>query len=210
MKVYIYYLTIPESPSEKFNKTELERFEVVRSQFNKDHFKQKPGVVVNVNGIERYLYAFTTDKELAKDFEFIHSMFLFTKLEKKMNSEDYRLFEKDMDHAKLQYFEMDDHLKRSMLLTKMENYILDDSYQEVEILLSNYSCLGYDFFKRKYIRALDLLLYTTYYQLNGPDAEFYDHNWSYGCTPEGASDNGLTSCLNYQNMYVDIFKLILK
>lgn len=210
MKIYIYYLTIPESIPGKIDSDELDKFEIVRQTLQEDFIKNKSGTIIDVNGIDRYLYAFTSDKEIAKDFEFIHSMFLFTKLERKMDTEEYALFEKEMDYAKLQYFVVDNFRKRSMLLTKLEHHILEHSFDDLELHLSNYACLGYDFFQQKYIRALDLLLYTVYYQLNGPDSNFYDYNWSYGITPEGASDCGVSAALNFQNMYLHIFKLILK
>lgn len=210
MKVYIYYLTIPDSPSEKYSLEDLSRFDIVIKQLSDNHFKKKPGVVITINGTTRYLYAFTNNKEYTKDFEFIHNMLLFTKLERKMDREEYEMFKNEMEHAELLYFKVEGNREQQMLLTKLENSILEDSFYEVETHLSTYACLGYEYLKRKYIIPLDILLYTVYYQLNGPDSEFYSHNWSYGVTPENASEYGVSPCLNFPNMYFDIFKLILK
>lgn len=208
MKVYIYYLTVPEKPSEKFTPEKLSGFNVVIKMFSDSHFMKIPGVVIDVNNVQRYLYAFTRSKKLAADFESVHNMTLFTKIEKKMDKEEYEEFKKDMDHAYLEYHSFDD--KSNILITKLEGSILDSAVDDIELYLCYYAALGYEAFKDKYIRALDILLYTLYYQMNGQDAEFYGYNYAYGLTPEGVPGNQVMFTLNFMNTYLGIFGLILK
>lgn len=208
MKVYIYYLTIPEKPYGKFTQRKLSQFLPVQMLYANEYYEKKNGANIEVNGVVRHLYAFTNDKKLAKDFEFLHEMTLFTKFVKKMGKKEYKLFAKDMEHAELSYYSLED--KSTLLLTKMEHHVLDTSIDDIEMHLSDDACLGYDYFKDEYIHALDLILFTLYYQMNGPDAEFYENNWSYGLTPEGSPSDQVNMIVNFTQMYLDVFSLILK
>lgn len=207
-KVYIYYLTIPEKPYGKFTAKKLSAFNVVTLLLRQDYYYKKSGIIIELNNVERYLYAYTTNKEHAKDFEYMHEMTLFTKIVKKMDKEELKEFTEEMEHAELDYRSMDDG--STMLITKLENHVLETSFDDVEIYLSEFARLGYEAFQDEYIQALDILLYTLYYQMNGQEAEFYSYNYSYGLTPEGVHGNQVYATLNCVNMYIEIFALILK
>lgn len=208
MKVYIYFLTPPVKPHGKYTEAKIDAFHPVVRIFDDNYYKRKPGVIFELNGAIRYLYAYTTDKSMVKDFEYMHDMDLFTRITRKMDRDEFSMFQKEMDHAKLEYYKMDDG--SNMLVTKLENHILETSIDDIELHLSNHSCLGYEAFKDEYIQALDILLYTLYYQLAGPDSEFYGYNYNYGLTPEGAVQNQVNMVVNFKTMYVQVFSLILK
>lgn len=208
MKVYVYFLSPPDKPYGRYTERKIESFNSVLQIFEDRYYKNKEGAMVEINGNIRYLYAFTNDSVLAEDFEFIHDMNLFTKIERKMDKEEYKEFHKVMEYAELGYKNMEDD--SSLLLTKLENHVLSTAIDDVELYLSEFSCLGYEMFKDEYIHALDILLYTLFYQLAGAEADFYGANYGYGLTPEGSPSGQISLALNSKTMYVQMFSLILK
>lgn len=210
LKVYIYYLIDPDERSDHFSKEDLNRFSTMLKSLKDSHFFKKSGYQLVINGIPRYLYAFTNDKTIAEDFEFLHNMELFNKIERKMEGNEYASFRKEMEHAYLEYEDLDDRKSGSIPLTKLENSVLNSFFDEVEVHLSSYADFDYGAFKEEYIRALDYLLYTYHYQMNGPDYDMCDYNFSYGQTPEGNGDYSLSYIFNKITSYYGIFKILLK
>lgn len=215
MKVFIYYLTIPEVPEGKITQEMIDKFSLVTQQFNLHYIKNVSGASVMCNGVERYLYAFTNNDKIAMDFEYIHDMTIFTKIVRKMSKDEFHLFKQTMGWAELSYISIDipnSDKYGKLLLTVFEYEIISDPETEmdVEMQLTDYSKLGYEFLDKKYVLALDILLYTLFYHLSGPESEFYLYNWGFGCTPEGAPSNTVSWNVNYQNMFLDIFGMILK
>ena len=204
MKVYIYYLIDPSALNDNISALDMDRFSSVMDTLTAKHLLDKHGYRIFVNDIPRYLYAFTDDKSVAKNFEELHQMNLFTKIERKMDKEAYINFKSTMEHAHLEY---DDS---SLLLTNLERFTLERFFDEVEVYLSHYADFDYTIFKDEYIEALDFLLYTLHYQLNGPDYGFYDYNFSFGQTPVNYPRASISYEANTIANYCKIFKILLK
>lgn len=211
MKVIIYYLTIPEKY--ECASRHIDGVDLIIDAFSENSLRKIQGVVIESNGIPRYLYAYTNKAEIAKDFEYIHDMSVFTKITRKMDNSEFKAFSDTMKHANLEYYEVEGYAPDKafhILMTQLEMSLIEPLITDIEILLSDNAQYPYTIFKDKYVMALDLLLYTLYYQLNGPDSMYYDYNWSYGCTPEGAAKDSVKLEMNYTKLFLEIFSPILK
>lgn len=210
MKVWLFYITLPEDMS-KYSAPEVDMFSSV-SQVIISKLEQN----VSTN---RYstLYAYTNDKEKADMFEEIHDMTLFVKIKHKMSDAEYDLLAKGYESYHKLELEWETHpMDKGYVqypLTTFENTILSDvGVEDIEEFIGSVCNINYEIFKPKYIKALDMLLYTYNHKMlcgDDEEMEYLSNLWSYGMSPEGNIKQGSES-YNMLNLYRKYFALILR
>ena len=70
--------------------------------------------------------------------------------------------------------------------------------------------IPYYIFKTEFIKALDILGYTLYHQLTGPDYELYSYNYEYGLTPEGYPSNQIRYVVKTLDLLIYNLGVLLK
>ena len=212
MKLYMYYLMYPKYEEYSRERDSFENFI--------DFIDPLPHTENDTHII--YLYAFTSKKKLAKEFESIHNMNKFTKKILSIDSEEYEeiLSNNNMKLAKLDYMNIHRRsIRRSkpievtrLLCSEVEEEFLSDfMYAYLDEDLDNTTTWPYDMINPKYIPSLDILLYCTCHKMyNGSEDErdSVSYNWSFGSTCEGYGVQ-LSYDLNYLSIYMKTFMYIL-
>jgi hypothetical protein len=205
MKVYLFYLTLPLDFEDENGAITACTKELI-SSFH-----------CNRNLIS-YLFAFTSKKKRAELFEKMYDMSIFTKIVREMSDGEYQEFEAFNDKILLDSYPFDFFLPSSItddekifctqnLLETFSNMVEG----EFESMMAQATFIPYYQYKSKYIEALDLLYYTWYHAMNGPDYEYYQYNYNmdYGMTLEGYKKVGASAHLDVVSMWVKYFRIIL-
>lgn len=213
MKVYMFYLSLPEDLSE-YDECEVADWTMISPSFSR-YMEYDPDTKRYVS-----LYAITDDKHLADEFEFMHDMNLFVRIKRKVSSEDYEELIKEFKPFKLYSVNLKFKYPRSydigvdhILLTELEDSVLNDDEFGIEQSLCEYSNVDYSVFKKKYVRALDFLLYCTYNKImycEDMDSDYYASNFSYGITAEGFPNYQVNLNTNIFKLYARFFALLLR
>lgn len=206
MKVFIYYLNLPDNLESRFPKNMISDFLNVKSTLNMldKRYNDKTESWY-------YLYAFTNDKEYVRSFEYMHDMSLFTKIVKKMSEKEYEAYKHqniDSCITKLYYGDTDDEY---ILGPKILEYDITDTLQMLtdQLLIDNVS-YDYNCFNKKYIEALDKIGYCTYYSMREDDDGTTSWNLSYGYSAEGFVTGRFKVDSDIPTMYCKVFSLLLK
>lgn len=207
----MFYLSLPEDLSE-YDDTDVENFSMISPYLNRNmEYDSETGRYVT-------LYAITDKRELADEFELTHNMDLFVRIKRKLSPDECTEIFSAFENYKLGVVSFDNKYPRSrdigvkyLLLTPLEEDILDDEDFNVEQTLCDYVDVDYSIFKEKYIRALDFLLYCTYNRLmHSCDPDYYDSNFSYGITAEGYPHHQVNLKKNILKLYIRFFALLLR
>ena len=221
MKLYSFYLTLPDNDSifEKIEDSEaIEEFKEVQFLNNLQKTYNQ------TTDSWTYLYAYTTDKDLAKMFYgFVdHELFVMTK--KKITEKDYYDLKRLSSVAELTKFYFLENLGRPNNINATQkdidelyipvtiNDMNDNGYifeQWLEQVLMDSACeIPYDIFQRKYQVILDILK-ATYYRDLCIDEEAALDLRSYSCTPLGYG-NSMPNFPHMFNIYCRLYRLILQ
>lgn len=207
MKVYVFYLIIPDRFVENLPENDRENFECIVKGFS----------MLNRQWIDElntfsYLYAFTDDKKYANRFKEERNNEIFFMKSFKMTKDEYEQFRRDNKSAHLKYRIVSDGVQlQKMLLTNNEQYDIDDTllmFFNDEVSSTCYA--GYDFLKSKYIKALDTILYCTDYCIHyTSDSESVSYNWGYGITAE-STHSGIGIEYDMVKIFVKYYKHFFK
>ena len=214
MKVWIYYLSLPDDLSE-FNQNDIDRFQYIAHHFNRDMTHD------DTTGTNRMLYAFTTSKKIAREFQETRDMSLFTKVKRTLSNEEYKVFidevgddyeliMKSIDSRMRQPSSGNEGIDHIIRTGKEENSLYDDMYNDVEDSIVNSVSVNYEAFKDQYIRALDYIMYCTYNKMVYDDPDSYSYNLSYGCTAEGYPPRPVGIEMRIARLYFMSFGLLLR
>lgn len=211
MKVYMYYIalgtpyTIEYLDNIVVSKNAIDRFWDMYG-----HIKDVLSVYhINTDGSTTYLYSYTDDKYSANKFETSHDMSIFIKRKIKMSVSEYEKFKSEAPYALLIRFNIDD--THVLDIPQHESDMAVDFQWLMRTELSEYATFPYMMFAPKYIKALDKLLYCTFYQcVWGDDPDYYDYNYEgYGITAEGYG-NGYFESVDMLMAYSYQFELVLR
>lgn len=218
MKVYLFYLTLPEEREKLYDMFEenivdnfLEVFpslSLLTKRFN------------NENNNWTYLYALTNNSMYANIFEETHDMKLFKKIVKNIEKEEYEQLRKENILSELDWrkcydeeYSIKEKTKIDIIAPKVEFYEIHDtiSYFITNMIFEN-TIMEYSQFKDEYIKALDFLMYCTENKIHSEDAEFYQYNYSYGCTAEGyvLPNKHASIRPHYIKVYTKLYSLLLR
>lgn len=208
MKVYRYYLQLPDDFSKTLPEESRRAFYFIESGLEKLQSVKRDGYII-------YFYAFTNRKALARQFEELHNMKLFSTYHKKMSKKEYKELLKMHQYSEFKLQEIDEFSycgkKGYMYCTGAEAYDLYGAAYDfvIDRLLDN-SVYPYDMLKQKYQVSLDILRYTYYYDVKGADdpSPFGDME-TYGLTPLGYG-NGEHLHPNLLTCYARIYAPLLK
>lgn len=224
MKLYLFYLVINDRVLKKYAEEDVLDFIDVTEFLNYEKNKSEQKDL----GIYKYLYAHTLDKKLAEKFEDMHNMKdFFVKIVKNVSESEYNsmyseivgteICQKDLKTGAFcntfnKKYSYDFDEGRYLIMTTNEYDAIELMFHtNICEMIMTYSSHEYLQFKKKYIEALDKLLYCTNQRMNYYDSEFYSYNFSYGITAEGAIPAGRAGmCENLLNVYIHYFKIILK
>lgn len=208
MKLYIFYLNFninmkPNNTMEDMFICYMGNALMNYSEYIKDSIKIKEN---------KWLYAFTNNKDYAENFEKMHDMDMFIKTTKKITNSEWKLLTNQLEGCLLDNFQfMSSYgVEIDIILTHLENSIMINFEDEFERSMYEYVTMPYSWFKDKYIKALDILMYCTYHQLISSESDFYNYNFSYGITAEGIPRNQVTIKLKGDVAYYELFKYILR
>lgn len=184
MKVYRYYLQLPDDFSKTLPEESRRAFYFIESGLEKLQSVKRDGYII-------YFYAFTNRKALAKQFEALHNMKLFSTYHKKMSKKEYKELLKTHQYSEFKLQEIDEFSyggqKGYMYCTGAEAYDLyGAAYDFIVNKLMDVSVYPYDMMKQKYQVSLDILRYTYYYDcVFSDDMSQWGDMESYGLTPLG-------------------------
>ena len=206
--VYKHYLILPdESDWDEYFKDEsmVADFKEVK------YFLQRLNKYYNREDNKYYyLYAITDNKELSNIFSYSHDDKLFKVIKGKMDKDQLSALLKENEYAELMYFPIEDTEDTRLLLTEGEYNQLEDAESEwLTLELADKSYNEYSFFKDKYIKALDFLMYCTINRMNGPDSDYYLYQMSYSISAEGYV-NTASYKTNFVSVYAKLFRLLLR
>ena len=209
IKVYFYYLSVPNFPIRGVSETDLESFEnfvmFLRGVCLKD------GTRLDKPNSTSYFFAYTADKSLKKKFESVFNMEWFVPIVKKMDDEEYDMLNSSMEKFKIIEHEYD--YATPTLKFPGPAYLEDFGYQleeELQIKMGELASIPYYILQTEFIKALDILGYTLYHQLTGPDYEFYSYNYDYGLTPEGYASNHVRYVVKTLDLLIHNLGVLLK
>lgn len=207
----MFYLSLPEDLSD-YDDTDVENFSMISPYLNRNmEYDSETGRYIT-------LYAITDKKELANEFKLTHNMDLFVLIKRKVSPDEHKEIFSEFEKCKLDVISFNNRYPKSrdigvdhILLTSLEEEILDDEDFNVEQSLCEYVYVDYSAFKNKYIKALDFLLYCTYNRMmNSGDPDYYDSNFSYGITAEGYPRHQVGMMKDIFKLYVRFFALLLR
>ena len=216
MKVYVFYLTLPEDINELrsiYHEEEVDYFMEIKSMLFK-----VPMIFDEESGETYYRYAFTNNKDYADIYEETHNMKLFKRSERKMTKKEYESFRKDnldqeiilrdIDGFDALYFDDRERDKEPILIVRHEMYEISDTLDMIlRRDLSTNSIYPYTIFKEKYIEGLDKLFYCNNFMME-LDTDYTSYQESYYATVEGYGRN-IRLKPNILAMYMRVFGLLL-
>ena len=214
MKVYIYYLKLPDNLYDIYDKIMVDCYSIVKSSI-----LLLPKIYNNETSTWIYQYAYTSNKNLANDWESIHDMSMFTKITKKLTRKQYEEFV--MENPKgviVKYIYTGPEIETNdkyIICARHEEYEINETFQlHVNEELLDVCQQPYSAFDTKFIKALDILGYTYYHTLflgYEDDLDYMFNNMSYGCSREGyVKGKGLDYSTNILGLYVKLYKLLLR
>lgn len=207
MKVYAYYLV--SLPDEYYsNATEDLKYRYLRSELQGNRLQKT--MSINVNGRPRYLFGFTNKKKIRDKFEEIYDMDHFIRIENDMSDEAWQSLAHDAEDFHLVPYAFFHNGKIEIPLPEFCVGILQERSDDIQQAMIDLAIYDYGMFKQEYIMALDMLGYTFAYQIKGIDAEFYEYNMGYGCTPEGAPSGQVEYCVNRFPLFLETFSPLLR
>lgn len=211
MTCYMFYLYLPSTS----NLHEMFPENIVNDFYDvSDCITGLPEICKNNDGSIYYLYAVTNNKEYAKIFNALHDKKIFVMHKEKMSSKQYNEFisSDSVKNAVLKEFICDD--KRKLIVTENEEYCIEIhfEYDIISIILSSLTTgmVPYNTLKKKYIKALDYLLYCTYYSIAMDDSDLVIGDYeAYGITAEGYAKGVIRTKTKIFDLYFKSFALLL-
>ena len=202
-KIYYIYAIIPENIYDK----------KVRYIIPNQHdYKLKHNAMYG-------LYAWSTSKKIVKEFFEVRNKSVYTLIKKDIyDKEDYKLIKEkygdlELDYRKFYYNNDSPDEEESITIVSTKN----EYVQSTEYISENLYEFGpkadiaihYSIFKDKIIKALDLLGYTTDYDIeygNDSDADYASYNLSFGLTKYG--NRNVTGNVNQMNILLFLFRYL--
>ena len=213
MKIYVYHLVIYPSKLEKYAKGNQEIYNLWNPEFDSgsintiyeildrlDSYKMDSGKII-------YTYAVTDNKKYAKIFECTHDMNLFKKSTWDMSKKEYENYQNQHNEPILTNVEIGK--SHSIVMTNIEHDVINDNaIDSVIYALTFFTNHEYAALHKKYIIALDKLLYCTLFKIYNVDDEedssFYEYNFQYGVTAEQTTSKPLSISIKNLAVYIGI------
>ena len=212
MKIYVYHLVIYANELQKYANSNSEIYNLWNPRINEGVNNMIYNILDRLNcykmenGKIIYTYAVTDNKEYAKIFERMHDMKLFKKTVWNMSKEEYENYKNQHVDPILNNFKIDN--SHSIIATNIEHDMInDESLDSIIYALTFFVNFDYSAFHKKYIIALDKLLYCSLYKIysdDDEDTEFYEYNFQYGITAEQTVNHPVSLSVNFESIYVGL------
>ena len=212
MKVYVYHLVIYPNDLQKYANSNQKIYNVWNPLFNDGSINMIYTILDKLsyykmnNGKIIYTYAVTNNKKYAKIFEYMHDMSLFKKYTWDMTEEEYNNYKNQYNESILRSVNVSH--SHSIIMTNIEyDMINNESLDSIIYALVFFANYDYSSFHKKYIIALDKLLYCTLYKIyniDSDDADFYEYNFQYGITAEQTSTKPISLSTKFESAYIGL------